>query len=226
MKYVPSALIGQLSRSQGSTTASRNRFGSYFRNRVTPTNPNTEAQTAQRVLMAGFSEAWRALTDLQRAAWTTLGQSITRQDSLGETYTLTGLQAYVSINRNRAVQGLGSTSTPPLLASIAAITSLVLDAEIGSFELQWTPALGLNEKLLVEATRQVSAGIGFMPRSEYKVILVTAAAQTSPIDTYDEWEAIYGAATDEMRVFYRVAKINTNGWKSAYQYVNALIFPP
>lgn len=109
MKYVPSALIGRLSRSAGSTTAAHNRFGAYLRNRVIPTNPASAKQTAVRNSLATFSGEYRALTDAQRAAWTALGLNMTRTDSLGQVYTLTGLQAYISLNRNLYTSGATSS---------------------------------------------------------------------------------------------------------------------
>lgn len=128
MKYVPSALIGQLSRSQGSTTASHNRFGSYFRNRTIPTNPNTSKQATQRAQIAAFSAGWRALTATQRAAWTALGASIVRLDTQGQPYTLTGLQAFESVNRNQSTAGNATLTDAPTFTPPTSLTSIALTA--------------------------------------------------------------------------------------------------
>lgn len=110
MKYAPSALIGRLSRSAGSTTAGHNRFGAYLRNRVIPTNPQTAAQTVARNALAAASVEWRTKSDSERATWILLGDQMTRTDTLGQTYTLTGLQAFASVWRNVATYG-GSAPT-------------------------------------------------------------------------------------------------------------------
>lgn len=128
MKYVPSALIGQLSRSQGSTTASHNRYGSYFRGRIIPTNPNTAKQVTARAAMATFSAAWRALTEGQRAGWVSLGQNMIRSDSQGQPYTLTGLQAFTSIQRNLATLGLAATTAAPAFTAPTSLTLLTITA--------------------------------------------------------------------------------------------------
>ena len=128
MKYVPSALIGRLSRSAGSTTASHNRYGAYLRNRVIPVNPNTTKQAQQRSDLAQISTAWRDLTDAQRAAWKSLGAQMTRTDSLGETYTLTGLQAFESLNRQLLFTGGAILSNAPALAEPTTLTSLTVTA--------------------------------------------------------------------------------------------------
>lgn len=129
MKYVPSALgLGQLSRSAGSTTASRNRFGSYVRNRVMPVNPNTASQVTQRMSLQNRSEEWRLLTAAQRAGWDALGAAIVRTDSLGQTYTLTGLQAYTLCNRNLVYIGAAVISAAPALAIPPTLATVTVTA--------------------------------------------------------------------------------------------------
>lgn len=128
MKYVPSALIGVLSRSQGSTTASHNRFGAYFRGRIVPVNPNTTKQAAARAALSGLSAGWRALTETQRAGWAALGSQMVRNDTLGQSYTLTGLQAYTSLNRNLLTTGLAVLSTAPAFTQPTLLTLLTATA--------------------------------------------------------------------------------------------------
>lgn len=128
MKYVPSALIGRLSRSAGATTASHNRFGAYLRNRVMPTNPATAAQMAIRTNLTTLSQTWRTLTGAQRAGWASLGAMIIRTDSLGQTYDLTGFQAYLLVNRNLLTYGGTTVSDAPAYSPPAAITSATLTA--------------------------------------------------------------------------------------------------
>src|SRR5439155_109028 len=81
-------------------TSSRNRFGQYRRTRATPVNPNSTFQGAVRARLSVNSAAWRALTAAQRAGWNDLAASMTRTDSLGQTYSLTGFQSYCSVNNN------------------------------------------------------------------------------------------------------------------------------
>lgn len=128
MKYAPSALIGRLSRSAGATTAAHNRFGAYLRNRVIPTNPQSSAQMAVRGDLTTYSQAWRALTSSQRAGWKALGENVTRSDSLGQTYTLTGQQMYVSCARNCKTYGTTPPSDPPAYSPPANVVTLTITA--------------------------------------------------------------------------------------------------
>lgn len=126
VKYVPSALIGQLSRSSGSTTASRNRYGSYLRTRNQPADPSTAKQTEKRAWFTFYSQQWRTLTDNQRAAWKALGEQMTRSDSLGQSYSLTGLQAYTSCNALLTHVGAANISDAPAYSPPPNVTGLTI----------------------------------------------------------------------------------------------------
>ena len=93
-----------------------------------PVNPNTANQVEQRAVLAAASQAWRGLTAAQRTAWINLGLQITRQDSLGQTYTLTGIQAYSSYYRNVTLVGGTPSSDAPSLSAPAAIASVTVTA--------------------------------------------------------------------------------------------------
>lgn len=129
VKYLPSLLgVGQLSGQAGNTVASRNRNGSYLRTRVTPVNPRTSLQSAVRASFASFATNWKALTDAQRGSWDALGAGTSRTDSLGSTYTLTGLQSYISVNRNLATIGSAAVTTAPANLPPLALTGLTVTA--------------------------------------------------------------------------------------------------
>jgi len=113
MKYTPGLLVGRLSRSAGNTTASHNRYGAYLRNRVIPVNPSSSKQRAQRAALASFSAQYKTLTATQQAAWVALGASFVRSDSLGNSYNLTGLQAFESVNLNLSKIGVAPITAAP-----------------------------------------------------------------------------------------------------------------
>jgi hypothetical protein len=96
VKYTPSALVSEFSGAQGSTVASHNRFGPYFRNRTVPVNPNTGPQVLVRNILKAASQGWRLLSANSRNAWEAAAALIPRVDSLGRTYFQTGHQFYVS----------------------------------------------------------------------------------------------------------------------------------
>lgn len=228
MKYVPSPLIGRLSKSAGSITAAYNKFGSYLRNRVTPTNPNTSFQTAVRGDFATYAGEYRNLTASQQEAWIQLGKNIERQDSLGQTYSLTGLQAYMLININRGTVGsAGATDAPALQLPDAAPTfSAVVDASPENFTFTFG-TIPTGEFMLVYATRPVSAGRAFASTSEFKLISVFDDTASSPeilVPAYtDRFGTIAGKAGE--KVFIRVIMVNAEGFASTPVQTSVVIVP-
>lgn len=219
MKYTPSALVSQFSGKQGSTVASHNRYGPYFRNRVIPVNPNTLAQQNARNNLAAAAAAWATLTAGQRAGWEAFAASQILYDRLGRPYTPTGAQMYTSCARSiyvydptAALPGGAPTSVQP--AALLTVTPTASAAATLTFAYTATPAPA-STKVLIECTRQVSAGISFLPRSEYKQISVTAAAAASPAAIGAAYVARFGSLIATRRVFYRLTMINSDGLRSA-----------
>lgn len=217
MKYVPSALIGQLSRSQGSTTASRNRYGSYFRNRVMPVNPNTSAQSTVRNNFQELSSGYRALTEEQRSAWRELGNQMIRSGSLAENYSLAGLNAYISVNTNLRTIGATLVTSPPTLTEVATVTTATLTVDSDpTMSLAFTPTpLGAGDHLVIRASAPVSAGKTFVPRGALRQVVVTAAAGTSPQNITEPYQAIFGeigAGQIGAKIFAEVLIINAEGF--------------
>jgi hypothetical protein len=124
MKYTPGLLVGQLSGKAGSTVAARNRNGSYIRTRVIPMLVQNAATEAVRASFTQNSQQWRQLTDTQRQGWAALGAGITRNNSLGTSYNLTGIQAYQSVNRNLATIAQDPVSDAPQQTAPDAITGI------------------------------------------------------------------------------------------------------
>ena len=120
----------------GGTVYSRNKGGSYSRNWVVPTNPQTTRQNNQRNLLALKAAAWRALTDGERDAWTTWAADNPILDRVGNSIVLSGAQAYNKININRTNAGdAAAQTTPPSTAEYTADvidTSSALSIEIAA----------------------------------------------------------------------------------------------
>jgi len=74
MKYFGNPQSG----SYAQMTASRNRFGQYFRTRAVPVNPATPQQLVQRARLSTNAAGWRDLTDGERAGWLSLGLMMLR----------------------------------------------------------------------------------------------------------------------------------------------------
>jgi hypothetical protein len=146
-----------MSGSQGGTTYSRNRNGAYVRQRAVPVNPDSAKQRTVRTNITAISKEWSLLSDAQRSAWSYAAANFPRQDSLGQTYTLTGFQFFMSCNQTLAgatlpiILDCGSPIPVPFPTDIVtSFTGLTANCTAGDTPVGYT--------VVFEATPFVSAG--------------------------------------------------------------------
>ena len=193
--------------SHDGTTASRNRFGQYERTRAIPVNPSSGAQGLARARMAANSAAWRQLTSAQRAGWAGLGVSMVRSDSLGQSYTLQGNQAYASVNNNRLLTGIAVVADAPALVTPPVITGIVLTLTSIAFSVAYTPTpMPAATYLAVYASPQRSAGRNF--EADFRFMKVSAAAAASPLAILAEYTARFGVPVVGNRIFISCVAIS------------------
>lgn len=198
--------------SQAGTTAGRNRFGQYERSRAIPVNPSSAAQGLVRARMATNSAAWRSLTAAQRAGWSSLGLSMVRSDSLGQSYTLQGNQTYASVNNNRALTGLAPISDAPAIATPVNIITATMTLSATAMSLAYTVTpLGAATYLALFASPQRSAGRSF--EGDCRFVKLSAAAAASPLIALTEYTAKFGVPVTGNRIFF-VAVAITLGFES------------
>jgi len=112
MKFVPS-IGADYSGSLGGITASRNRYGSYFRRKSSPVNPNSTRQQAVRAYFATAVVGWTSLTAAQRSAWNTYAANTPFVDGLGNQRFVTGQNMYIRSAVLRAQIGEALIATAP-----------------------------------------------------------------------------------------------------------------
>ncbi len=209
MKYLGNPQSG----SYAQMTASRNRFGQYFRTRATPVNPNSTNQSASRNRVGGLAQAYRGLTPTQQSGWTALGLSITRTDSLGASYNLTGMQAYVSVNAENLTAGNASVAAAPAIVVPLALTSVTITLTSAAFSVAYlaTP-LGAGARAFIFCSPQRSAGRNF--EADYRLIAVTAAAAASPANIFAAYSLRLGTPVTGNKIFGQV-QVYTGGFLSS-----------
>lgn len=200
MKYLGIPQSG----SENGTTASRNRFGQYYRTRAIPVNPSTPTQLVQRARMSTNAAAWRALTDAQRAGWLSLGAQISRNDALGQAYDLNGFMAYCSVNNNNLNAGNAIVSDAPALVTPPQLLTATITLTAAAFSIAYTTTpLGAGQRLFSYASLQRSAGRKF--EGNYKLIAVSAAAAASPANILTAYTARCGVPIVGNRIFLSLA---------------------
>ncbi|HUD74480.1 MAG TPA: hypothetical protein VMQ76_05355 [Terracidiphilus sp.] len=200
-------LVPPQSGSQQGITASRNRFGQYVRTRAIPVNPMSTAQGLVRARMTTNSAAWRTITAAQRAGWSDLGLSMVRTDSLGQSYSLQGNQAYASVNNNRLQCGLAVVADAPAVTTPVNIIGAVITLTAASMSIAYTATpLGAATYLAVFASPQRSAGRSF--EADFRFIMVSTAAQASPIVPLAAYTAKFGVPVVGNRIFFSFVAIS------------------
>ena len=193
-KYTPGPLVSQISGSTGGQTFSRNRGGQYIRARAIPVTSTTPEALAAKARLSTASSAWQGLTPGQRDAWAFWARANPINNTLGNSITLTGQQAFVG-NHTRMVLAAASTLTaPPIIPAPDALTSAVQAGDIGAGNVDLTYlatplAAGVHIWLLAAVTN--STAINYV-QNLLRFCATSPGAQTSPWDNQADIEARLG----------------------------------
>lgn len=196
--------------SQADTVASRNRFGQYNRTRAMPTQPRTTAQVTVRGYMSDASQAWRDLTDEERASWNAFAAERALLDSLGQTIFLTGHQTFVSL---WIALSNGGLATPPDVPSETPPpppgTSLSELSDNPTIEISVDDTLSADLVLLVFASPQASAGRTF--NGDYRFIASFTSKTLGVVQLASAYVAKFGALIGGRKIFFRTQLITIAG---------------
>jgi hypothetical protein len=218
MKFI-SPLFSDARASVGGATFSKNRGGNYVRSKVAPVQPRSVAQQSARANLALFSGQWKGLTATQRAGWAGLAAGITLKDTLGNSYTPTGSQLFVGLNRNLTdIVTAPITTAPSSVPNFPEITPLVLTAS------SVTPAIAIATALaaaptgflfLVKATGQLSPGISYVGQSKYRIIGAFPASAFASINILTAYTARWGTLRSGQKVQVAVSLVQaSSGFQS------------
>jgi len=214
MKF-KSAIITDASGSLGGATFSKNKGGLFVRARIKGTNPQSDAQTAQRGQFAAISAAWRGLTDEQRTAWETATAYFPYQDKLGQTKNYSGAQLFGKLNGGirSASPSASLLTSPPAPVSIPSltVTGFAATNDSGNMALTGTFApttVPADCVLMVYTTSGLSAGISSPQNSAYKLLgrIAAGANISTQLAVLDGGQP---TAALETKVFLSMSLIST-----------------
>lgn len=113
--------VADIRGSIGGTVFSKNRYGSYSRNRTIPVNPSSTSQQKIRSAVSQIRDAWfNTLTDAQRAEWATYAANVTVLNRLGESINLTGWNMFCRSNLAALYNDLAIIADGPAEFSLPA----------------------------------------------------------------------------------------------------------
>lgn len=163
----PGPLVADIRGSIGGTVFARNRGGMYVRNRTTPLNPQSLAQTAVRATLGSLSNTWTTvLTQSERDAWDEWAGQVPVPNAFGEDRYLSGINAFVAANSLLLQAGESLLTAAPTVYSkgptiqatyvpVAATGAIPL-TDVGEFD---PPAAGTI--VLAYASAPKNPGINF-----------------------------------------------------------------
>jgi len=115
-KIVSPGLAAELRGKVGGIVFSRNTWGAYIRNCVSPVQPRTARQNLIRQKMTLLAQRWRdVLTSTQRDAWSAYAIATNKGPRLGAKAPLNGLIAYIRYNVVTTSNGLAPLDTAPTM---------------------------------------------------------------------------------------------------------------
>lgn len=214
MKIKYSALVSDARGKLNGSVASKNRYGSYLRNKITPVNPQSTAQMEARQRFGALSSMWKSLTQSQRNSWLSGVKAFPFTDIFGDIKHLSGNSLFVKLNSN--LEKIGSApilsapeavgvSTLPAFEISATATGGTLSALSLDFESFTLPA---GEALVVYATPPQGAGKNFV-KSEYRFI-GSATVDEDSADILSIYADRFGTnAPANQKIFVRIALVNT-----------------
>lgn len=198
-------LAGTISGSQGNTTFSHGRYGAYIRMRTVPVKVTSTYAQQAKALLATASKLWGNLTTAQRLSWKTWAQTNPITDRLGDKRILDGHAAVTQLNINAF--NAGSTTTiddPPAVGApfLPDGMAATYDIGAGNFQITWTGgALPADTVLFIWAAVTDNPGRSYVANL-YKLVMVTAAAATSPQSPQTAIEARFGTLVVGQQVFF------------------------
>jgi hypothetical protein len=182
-------------------TYSRNRFGQYIRNRSVPVQPRTPAQIAVRGYLTEATKKWAELTEAQRDAWHQWAQTHPKTDQLGQTYVMTGHQAFVGASVTAQMAGLDPVVTPPdfWAPPVGLITAIT-----NALSVTFNPP-GDGDFIFIYASGLLKPGINFVGKLPF--LHKIAFEDTSPLNLKPIWQQKYGTYVGGYKIVIRACYV-------------------
>ena len=211
MKVKFGAIITEGSGKLGGHVVSKNRGGAFMRTKVTPSNPQTQAQSSQRSILGSLSKNWATLTIDERKSWNDAVGEWAKTDIFGDIRKPSGLNLFVKINANLSTYGYPNVTVPPLKQDVPYtsldVTACTVNALNVSLVFADTSYAGV--KVRIQATSSMSPGISnFKNKLRNIGDLVVSSTSISATDLYT---AKFGSLVTGTTIHIGIAPVLDNG---------------
>ena len=187
----------------GGSVVSKSRAGATVRNKVTPSNPRTAAQSFIRSLFTSFVQNFRNLTSSQINAWNAAANNgFTTTNIFGDTVKKSGINLYAQLNVNLSIVGAAAIDDAPSNPEPPApIYRVDYQADVSSTQLflnldfsgTGDTIVPDGSSIAVYATPKLSNGVRFV-RSQLRLLgVIEATEDTATFNLWSTYAAKYGA---------------------------------
>jgi len=178
---------------------SRNTFGNYIRQKVSPVQPRSPRQLEIRSYLTDLAKRYSTvLTEEQRLAWINFAASNPVIDVFGDSIVLTGMNMYQKVNVLRRLMGLSVLDDPPSDLSVDNPTDAGLqiswagDPATLSIKVTFAPSPAPSgHRVEIWATEPMKPGVMFFSQ-KLRLLKITSSGQTSPVDITDDYISRFG----------------------------------
>jgi hypothetical protein len=187
-------------------------FGQVSRTLAIPANPRTASQMGVRARLGRVAASWRALQEVQRAAWMAAAKEAKSNSRLGQSGPLSGFQLFAKINCTLAQFGQEQVDTPPAHPQFPdlAPTGLVITNTSGTIAVKLTCPVDPGENTIVRGSAPLSQGRGTC--RDFRILGTCPAAVAGSADITTLYTARYGVPPIGKKVYVRVNQF-VDGWE-------------
>ena len=188
-------------------------FGQISRATGRVANPRTASQVAVRDNMGRVAARWRALQEVQRAAWMAAAKEAKSNSRLGQNGALTGFLLFTKINCTLAQFGQAQVEAPPEHPQFPdlAAQNFVITNTAGVIALKLTCPTDPGENTIVRGAKPLSQGRETC--RDFRVLGTCPAPVAGSSDITGLYTARYGVPPVGKKVYIQVNQF-VDGWES------------
>lgn len=217
-----SALMSDMRGKLNGSVLSKNRGGSYIRNKVTPSNPKTTAQMSVRGIFAGIASAWSTLDESERLSFNNKVSQFASTDIFGDIRNPSGKALFQKLNQNLSISLQTNLTSCPDSAAVpfANVASATIDIGDASFNVAYS-GNAIGSKVVIWATPPLSAGTTFV-KNKLRQVTVVAGADGGTTNIYGAYVSKFGLIANGDNIIVGVRTINDNGQASPLETIKVI----
>lgn len=211
MKVQYSPLLSQASGSCGDITASRNRYGSYFKSKGGGSAAGSPYWEFVRDNNQAIMTYWSTLSYAQKMAWQAASDYHLKSYSFGNQSTLPGYNYFLSCNNNLLLCGQAIIDTPPPygVAEMPDNVSLSTNVSTQSLILSYNNTLSNDYYTKIFITAPVKSGVTWY-NNKLRFLQASQSNDIAPADLSAHYAARFAVPFEVgHQIFVKLVNFNT-----------------